>query len=315
MSHNDSRPRLERTDPPPPASLRRGFEDTMGAAGPAYTLLGLLLVPWIWSVPLALMTAELSSAMPENGGHILWVDRAFGPFWSYLNGYWSLFFSIFEGGLYPVLFLDYIQHLWGGQMDFSLRIFLGLIVVAITCVVNVYGLEAVASASFYFTCASLAPFIVIIALGLPQLDIGVLSMAPSKPVDWRVFITILLWSTAGYDLIGACAGEVKNPGKTLVYSMMYAMSASLMIDFFALAVGFSVIPTQAQWEDGTFIKVAGILGGSMLQGAFFLGAAISTVGLLCTLLSTTSRISYGMAVVGTLPRVFATVDPKTGNPW
>jgi hypothetical protein len=25
-------------------------------------------------------------------------------------------------------------------------------------------------------------------------------------VDWRVFVTILLWSTAGYDLIGACAG-------------------------------------------------------------------------------------------------------------
>jgi hypothetical protein len=35
-------------------------------------------------------------------GHILWVDRAFGPFWSYLNGYWSLYFSIFEVGLYKL---------------------------------------------------------------------------------------------------------------------------------------------------------------------------------------------------------------------
>ena len=39
------------------------------------------------------------------------------------------------------------------------------------------------------------------------------------------------------------------------------------------------------------------------------------MGLLCTLLSTTSRITYGMAMVGTLPKVFATVDPNTGNPW
>ena len=63
-----------------------GFEESVGAAGVKYTLLGLVCVPWIWSIPLALMTAELSSAMPENGGHILWVDRAFGSFWSYLNG-------------------------------------------------------------------------------------------------------------------------------------------------------------------------------------------------------------------------------------
>lgn len=293
-----------------------GFEESVGAAGVKYTLVGLVCVPWIWSIPLALMTAELSSAMPENGGHILWVDRAFGSFWSYLNGYWSLYFSIFEGGLYPVLFLDYIQQLMGhNDLGLFWRLTLGTVLIVITCIINVYGLEAVASASFYFTCASLLPFLAIIVIGLPSVDIAALNTEPAKPVDWRVFITILLWSTAGYDLIGACAGEVKNPGKTLVYSMMYAMSASLAIDFCSIAVGFSVISTQSKWVDGTFMAVAGNLGGPMLQGTFFLGAAISTVGLLCTLLSTTSRITYGMAMVGTLPAVFATVDPKTGNPW
>lgn len=294
-----------------------GFEESVGAAGVKYTLLGLVCVPWIWSIPLALMTAELSSAMPENGGHILWVDRAFGPFWSYLNGYWSLYFSIFEGGLYPVLFLDYIQQLLGGgtEMGMLMRLALGTLLIVTTCVINVYGLEMVASASLYFTCASLAPFLAIIAVGVPNVDFAVLTSEPTKPVDWRVFVTILLWSTAGYDLIGACAGEVKNPAKTLIYSMMYAMSASLAIDFCSLAVGFSVVSNQSKWEDGTFMDVAGILGGPMLQGMFFLGAAISTVGLLCTLLSTTSRITYGMAMVGTLPQVFAAVDPNTGNPW
>ena len=293
-----------------------GFEESVGAAGVKYTLLGLLCVPWVWSIPLALMTAELSSAMPENGGHILWVDRAFGSFWSYLNGYWSLYFSIFEGGLYPVLFLDYIQELMGGtKMGMVTRLALGSMLIVTTCVINVYGLEMVASASFYFTCASLAPFLAIIAMGAQSVDFAALTSDPTKPVDWRVFVTILLWSTAGYDLIGACAGEVKNPAKTLIYSMMYAMTASLAIDFCSLAVGFSVISDQSKWEDGLFMEVAGMLGGPMLQGMFFTGAAISTVGLLCTLLSTTSRITYGMAMVGTLPKIFATVDPNTGNPW
>ena len=45
------------------------------------------------------------------------------------------------------------------------------------CVINVYGLEMVASASLYFTCASLAPFLAIIAVGLPQVDFNALTQA------------------------------------------------------------------------------------------------------------------------------------------
>ena len=46
-----------------------------------------------------------------------------------------------------------------------------------------------------------------------------------------------------------------------------------------------------KWEDGTFVEVAKLIGGSALELVFLVGAAISTVGLLCTLLSTTSRIN------------------------
>ena len=78
---------------------------------------------------------------------------------SLLDGYWSLYFSIFEGGLYPVLFLDYIQQLMGGtEMGMMMRLTLGTLLIVTTCVINVYGLEMVASASLYFTCASLAGF-------------------------------------------------------------------------------------------------------------------------------------------------------------
>jgi amino acid transporter len=31
-------------------------------------------------------SAELAAAMPENGGKIVWVKQAFGPFWSYQMG-------------------------------------------------------------------------------------------------------------------------------------------------------------------------------------------------------------------------------------
>lgn len=43
-------------------------------------MLGICVVPLIWSVPLALMTAELATMIPESGGHIVWIDRALGPY-------------------------------------------------------------------------------------------------------------------------------------------------------------------------------------------------------------------------------------------
>ena len=67
-----------------------GIEDAVGAAGARMTLLGLLVLPWVWSLPIAMMTAELSAMIPEAGGYVVWVHRAFGPFWAHQNAMWNL---------------------------------------------------------------------------------------------------------------------------------------------------------------------------------------------------------------------------------
>jgi amino acid transporter len=86
-----------------------GFEDTVGSAGGYYAMLGLVILPLFWSFPLAFLTAELACAMPESGGHIVWVHRAFGPFWGHVNGVLALFTNAFDNALYPVMFCDYLE--------------------------------------------------------------------------------------------------------------------------------------------------------------------------------------------------------------
>ena len=46
-----------------------GIEDVVRAGGPFYALVGFTLV-LVWAVPEALITAELSSAMPEDSGSV-----------------------------------------------------------------------------------------------------------------------------------------------------------------------------------------------------------------------------------------------------
>eukprot|EP00966_Prymnesium_polylepis_P244202 5647378-Prymnesium_polylepis.1 len=40
-----------------------------------------------YSVPQAMITAELSTAFPDNGGYSLWVQAAFGDFWGLQESY------------------------------------------------------------------------------------------------------------------------------------------------------------------------------------------------------------------------------------
>ena len=76
-----------------------GIEDAVGAAGPAYTLAGLLLVPWFWSLPIALMTAELGAMIPDMGGPVVWVARAFGPMVGHVNAVIHLVANFFDNAL------------------------------------------------------------------------------------------------------------------------------------------------------------------------------------------------------------------------
>ena len=58
-------------------------QDAVSAGGPLLAILGFLILPLIWSVPEALITAELATTFPENSGYVAWVTAAFGPFWGF----------------------------------------------------------------------------------------------------------------------------------------------------------------------------------------------------------------------------------------
>ena len=45
-----------------------GLEPVLGQSGISLGILLILITPIIWALPISLMTAELSSAIPEEGG-------------------------------------------------------------------------------------------------------------------------------------------------------------------------------------------------------------------------------------------------------
>src|SRR5437667_10529038 len=80
------------------------------SVGPGMGLLILALVPLVWSVPEALIVGELASMLPEEGGYYRWVDRAFGRFWAFQNGWLTWMYSLVDMAIYPVLFNQYLRY-------------------------------------------------------------------------------------------------------------------------------------------------------------------------------------------------------------
>jgi amino acid transporter len=78
-----------------------GLEEQVSSSGPGMTLLYHLLIPFLWCIPISLVAAELTTAMPVQGGFYRWVRAAFGDFWGFLAGWWNwtASFQVFGVGL------------------------------------------------------------------------------------------------------------------------------------------------------------------------------------------------------------------------
>src|SRR5713101_9019227 len=85
-----------------------GFEAMISTSGPGMALIFILVVPWLFSVPVALATAEMSTAMPVEGGFYRWTRAAFGNFWGFQCGWWNWTGSFLMWSSYGVVLADYV---------------------------------------------------------------------------------------------------------------------------------------------------------------------------------------------------------------
>lgn len=290
-----------------------GFEDAVGAAGPMVALLALMVLPWLWSFPTALMTAELSTAMPEDGGYVIWVERAFGRFWGFQEGWWSWLCSFADNALYPVMFVDYLSYLRGDMPPLE-RLVIGVVLIAAISWLNIRGTRLVGISSVIFAALVLAPFAVMVVLGAPQMQ-AASWLARGGKGNWALLLSIVLWNTSGWDNAGTCAGEVEKPSKTYPAAMAAAVVLVTVAYLLPVVVGVGVDQHWEQWEEGYFPKVAAAIGGDWLGTWLMVGGLISAVGLLSALLLTSSRVPYAMAERGMLPAPLKKLHRRYATPW
>ncbi|KAG7355864.1 amino acid permease [Nitzschia inconspicua] len=303
-----------------------GIEESVRSAGFLFSILGFVLFPLIWSVPESLVTAELGSAYPEASGGVVWVEEAFGQLAGWQAGYLGWMAGATDNAIYPVLFLDYAIQMWSSadELNSVVRLILIGVVSVFLGFLNWLGLEIVGKMSLIIGILSMSPFVIMVLVGVFQLDpqrwLQTPSLSQSEEVEsstnlrvilgsiaWRPFLNNLFWNLNSFDA-GACyAGEVENPGRTLPRAMFIAVCMVIAGYLFPLMVAIGATDsTPEDWEDGYLATAAGSIGGRWLEAWVILAAGIANISLYQAELSADAYQLMGMADRGFLPKIFST---------
>lgn len=283
-----------------------GVEDSVNAAGPLLALVGFLVFPFIWSIPEAMITAELGTMFPENAGYVIWVSSAFGPFWGFQQGWMKWLSGVIDNAVYPVLLLDYLKSAipaLGGGWPRILAVV--LLTVALTYM-NYRGLAVVGWLAVLLGVFSLLPFVVMGLISIPKLQPSRWLVVNLHHMDWNLYLNTLFWNLNYWDSISTLGGEVKDPRRTLPKALFYAVILVVSGYFFPLLIGTGAVKLDTeQWTDGYFSDIAKMIGGVWLRVWLQVASALSNMGMFVAEMSSDSFQLLGMAERGMLPKIFA----------
>jgi len=234
------------------------------------------LVGILFALPNALMTAELATAFPVDGGAVVWTADACGPRIGGHNCYWVWLANLLDAAVYPQIAAKYVTQALklgeGGEQAICAAM---VVCVAVT---NCMGLDWVTASQSVVFFLSLFPSLLFIAIGLGRVQLDVLASLEGE-YDWALLISWALWLYSGFSSLGSMAGEVQSPKS--VYPAVVAILLPLvsLLNILPFAVALSIDPESEHYEAGYFGTLAGRLSGSWLRTLFILGANLSQVGL------------------------------------
>lgn len=285
-----------------------GLEDSVSAGGPFLTILFLCMIPFVWGIPVSLCVAELACAIPSNAGPIMWVNCAFPSWVTFTSVLWTAFLNAVDNSLYPALFADYAATLF--HLTWGHKAMLKIGFLSLCATVNIVGVMFVGAFSVGIMFITILPFFLMFVLQLPHgMNWERISYIPPK-IDWALFLPVVAWNFSGFDSAGNVIEEVRNPNPTFIHALILMIFAALATYIPPILAGASApkldhVPFE-QWGDGFWIKVGEAVGGTPMAATVMVGGAISTLGLMTTLLATTSRSLAGMGTLNAFPTFFST---------
>lgn len=288
-------------------------------------------IGWILGAIIALsdglVWAELGAAMPGSGGPYRYLREAFGPqgmgrMMSFIFLWGTVFTAPLSIASGAVGFAQYLKYLWPAMTSAEEKL-----VAAAMCLVAMALLyretPSIGKLSVVMCVVVIGTLVWVIVTGLSHFDPKlVLDFPPGALCNDRAFWTglggaslIAIYDYGGYNNVCLFAGEVKDAGRTIPRSILYAI---LFVGFIYLVMNVSIIAV-IPWREA--VKSTAIVSDLMQRVYGPAAARVMTLLILWTSFASIfaimigySRVPYAAAAEGEFFSVFGRLHPTKRFP-
>ncbi len=291
---------------------------------------------WIFLIiafclPYGMISAELGSTFPSEGGMYEWVKKAFGPKWAsrVAWNYW-INFPLWIASL-AVAITDVIA----GIFDIELSIWaLIAIQLAYTWIVTFLGTQRIGESKHIVNIGTAFKIIFMLGLGLLGIYVfvktgesanpvkSVVDLLPSLDLLGLSFISVIIFNFLGFEVIATFSEDMKNPRREIPKALI--IGGLLMALFYILpSTGVNIAMTTEQAEISGLTESFAILLGNLGINENAIRTIVIVVGLMFiyTMVANICSWSFGVNSIAKysaddegLPKIFAKTNKK-GVPY
>ncbi len=272
---------------------------------------------------LALVTglsyAELSSRIPHSAGASAYCAHAFRhPFIPFLIGALVLFSGITSTATVALAFQGYLS-VFASIPAIAAAV---LLIMAVN-MLNFSGIRQSAGTNVVFTLVELSGllFFIIVCLRYAFISYTPAEMLTSLTPDVDALavvagVTIAFYAFIGFEDMANLAEEANHPERDLPLAILIAITiTSLVYLLVIVVVQITLSPSEASASERPLLTVLEHAGMPLPSWVFALIAiiAIANTGLANSIMA--SRLMYGMAKHGLLPKPLARIHARRYTPW
>ncbi len=295
-----------------------GLEDVVTKSGPGMALIYILILPFFWCIPMSLASAELTTAMPVEGGFYRWVRVAFGDFWGFLAGWWNWSAAFLLCSAYAVLFADYLQSYFPSLVGWK-HYGVSVALIAVIAYINIRGIRMVGVVATILEIFVFLPVIALFVLSAMKVRHNpFLPLVPPNRPLFEIFgvgLALALWGYSGYEQLSTVAEEVENPQRSYPRALAWVVPLSMLTYFLPTFFSLAALGNWQDWKTGYFPTAAYAVGGPWMGVWMTLAATITTIALLNSTVLSTTRMPFVLAEDGYLPFAISGLHPRYGTPW
>lgn len=285
-----------------------------------------ILLAVFFFVPYGLITAELGSAWPDEGGLYVWIREAMGRdagstmAWMYwVNvAYWApSVFVILVGTIESAFNVD-IPRIWEAVIVIVLIwLIVGLGILPMDRVKQLPNATAIIKA-FCIIVIGVVGIAFAIKSGLAN-SFAAAEWAPSFGANWS-FLPLIIYSFMGFELVSSAGGSMRNPKRDVPIAIGVAGALILFFYMFATFGILASLPLEnlslvSGIADALKLSFEGLFGSA--TWFFYVVVILVIFTLIGNMITWSLGANHAMAATGNdgaMPKVFGHENRKYGSP-